>query len=247
MTELTTINEKLRQTPTDPALWLAKGLALTELHMHYEAVEAYSAGLALAENAALRLARGRRYISLKRWSEALADLAQAARLAPESFDNWYYQGVVHALRGDYLPAVTVLETCLAIVLRGQDLSLVAPVAAWLWLLNMRLGEREKASQVLTHVTDDTPSLPQAPSYLKLVNLYKGLTAPVDFRVTEISAADERSVLYYITETYGLANYLYLRGDSESADNLLRRLKDVKENRYSFAYMMAERDIALRGL
>ncbi|MDR1961693.1 MAG: tetratricopeptide repeat protein, partial [Gracilibacteraceae bacterium] len=178
--KLMEIEEKLRLTPDDPRLWLEKGLELAELFCHCEAVDAFSQGLYWdGAHAGLHLARGRRYISLKRFPEALADLAAAARLQPESFDNWYYQGVAHALNGDYPKAAASMEQCLAVVLRGDE-SLLPPAAVWLWLLNMRLGRREAAAAALAYVTEDTKELAAAPSYKKIALLYKGIIPPDNF-------------------------------------------------------------------
>jgi tetratricopeptide (TPR) repeat protein len=246
--KLTAIEEKLRLTPDDPRLWLAKGLELTALNSHYEAVEAYSWGLYWDGNQAeLLLARGRRYISLRRWPEALADLAAAARLEPEKFDNWYYQGVTLALLGDYQKAAAAFELCLPIA-RAGDESYLSPAAVWLWLLYTRLGRREEAAAAVAQVTPETKELTPAPSYKKIALLYKGAAAPDDFiDESQLTSDDPRALLYYITETYHLANYYYANGNVETSNELLRKLKLIDKHNYAFAYMLARQDMERRGL
>ncbi|MDR1603795.1 MAG: hypothetical protein LBS10_03255 [Gracilibacteraceae bacterium] len=246
--KLAEIEEKMRLTPHDPQLWLEKGLELTAQNLHYEAVEAYSLGLYHdGSQAELLLARGRRYISLRRWPEALADLAAAARLQPDSFDNWYYQGVTQTLSGDYCRAAAAFERCLPIV-RGGDGSNLAPVAVWLWLLYTRLGRRRDAETVIAGVTRETPELAAAPSYRKIALLYKGDAAPEGFiDESQLENGDPRGPLYYITETYHLANYYYMHGNTEASNALLRKLKQTDKCNYAFAYMLARQDMELRGL
>ncbi|MDR1319822.1 MAG: hypothetical protein LBK56_00090 [Gracilibacteraceae bacterium] len=248
MSKLTEIEEKLRLQPDEPLLWLEKGLELTALNRHYEAVEAYSRGLYLGgARAELLLARGRRYISLHRWPEALADLAEAARLLPENFDNWYYQGATQALSGDYNRAAAAFERCLPIV-RAGDEAYLSPVAVWLWFVYTRLGRREDAAAAAAQVTRETKELAAAPSYKKIALLYKGETAPEGFiDESQPESADPRARLYYITETYHLANYYYAHGSVEESNALLRRLKRITTHHYAFAYMLARQDMALRGL
>jgi tetratricopeptide (TPR) repeat protein len=249
MGKLTDIEAKLRQNPEDAGLWLEKGLELVAANQHYEAIEAYSTGLSLEpENPVLHMSRGRRYISLQRFAEALADLAAAARLQPENFDNWYYQAVAYALSDKYPQAVAAMEKCREVVLKGSDEALRAPVADWLWLLNMRLNRKEAAAAALDMVSAETPELTVAPSYKKIALLYKGLLAPETFEDESLlTSADPRALLYYITEVYCLANYYYVNGNSDNSNRLLRKLKGIDKHHYTFAYMLAEKDMALRGI
>ncbi len=243
------IEAELIKDPDNPKIWLEKGLELVNLYMHYEAIEAFSIGLTLdSTNPELLLARGRRYISIRRYNEALADLSLASRLQPESFDNWYYMGVAYTISGNFTKATKAFEACLNFVLRNDDETLRAPVVDWLWLLYMRLGQKDDAEHVLSYVAEDAPVLTMAPSYKKIALLYKGLLLPDSFiDENQLASDDERALLYYITEVYCLSNYYYLMGNSEASNALLLRLKQVDQHHYAFAYQMAERDMRLRGL
>ncbi|MDR0569677.1 MAG: hypothetical protein LBG71_00440 [Clostridiales Family XIII bacterium] len=245
---LTALREQLGRNPENAELWLELGLELAESGQRYEAVEAFSMGLSHAPMShALLLARGRRHISLRRYAEALADTAAAAALEPNSFDNWYYQGVACCLLEDYARAAEAMGRCLPIAEESEP-EMLWPITAWLWLINMRAGRKDEAAAVLGKVDENAPAPAMAPSYKKIVLLYKGLATPEGF-IDEgmLSGGDERAPLYYITETYCLSNYLYLNGDVGAANDLLLRLKEVTGGRHAFAYLLAEQDMRRRGL
>ena len=131
--KLMQVEEKLRQNPEDPQLWLEKGLAYVDLGMYYEAIEAYSIGLSFdPKSDRLFLERGRRYISTHRYREAVADTVVASSMNPDNFDNWYYQAVAYCLLEDYAHAAPAMENALNYIL-DKDPSLVPPVVDWLWV------------------------------------------------------------------------------------------------------------------
>lgn len=166
---------------------------------------------------------------------------------PNSFDNWYYQGVACCLVGEYRRAARAMERCLAVTEQG-DASLLCPVVHWLWLLYMRLGDKAAAARVLEKVDEQTPVLAMAPSYKKAVLLYKGVLEPAGFiDESQLTSTDERALLYYITESYCLANFYYLNGSIDQSNEILRKLKEISQYHYVFAYMLAEQDMRQRGI
>ena len=246
--KLMQVAEKLRQNPEDPQLWLEKGLAYVDLGMYYEAIEAYSIGLSFdPKSDRLFLERGRRYISTHRYREAVADTVVASSMNPDNFDNWYYQAVAYCLLEDYAHAAPAMENALNYIL-DKDPSLVPPVVDWLWVINMRLGRKDAAQDVLKYVDEDTPAYAMAPTYKKVAMLYKGKLSPEGF-VDEslLTSEDPRAMMYYITELYYLSNYYYHNNNTEQANECLRKLKKVDRDRYVFAYQLAELDMKKRGI
>ena len=79
----------------------------------HAAIEVYTRGLAIAPtDVRLLRFRGHRYISIRRFDLAVADLQQAVAIAPSSFDVTYHLGLAHYLRGEFDDAARVYWSCL---------------------------------------------------------------------------------------------------------------------------------------
>ena len=103
----------LAAAPGDIDRLLAAARARDAALQFHAAIELYTRGLAVAP-ADVRLLRfrGHRYISIRKFDLAAADLEKALALAPTSFDVAYHLGLAHYLRGDFEAAARVYRSCL---------------------------------------------------------------------------------------------------------------------------------------
>ena len=110
------------QNPNDPELIIWLGRRTAYLWRYHDAIDIYSKGIATHPNyPKLYRHRGHRYISIREFDKAIADLEKAARLtenmpdeiepdgAPNKhniprgtlkFNIWYHLGLAHYLKGD---------------------------------------------------------------------------------------------------------------------------------------------------
>ena len=105
----------------------------------HAAIEVYTRGLAIAPtDVRLLRFRGHRYISIRRFDLAVADLQKAVALAPSSFDVTYHLGLAHYLRGEFDDAARVYP----VVPRRKRRS--RSVAASMAQLHHDLGHAERS-------------------------------------------------------------------------------------------------------
>ena len=238
--EVQELAARIAAEPDSSELWMQKGLALSKQMLFREAIEAYSMGLARNPfHALLYRHRGHRYISVRCFEQAAADLEMATRLDPKNWDSWYHLGLAYYLLGEYENAAKVYESCLNA--SRDDADRVA-VIDWYWMTCKRLGREERADQLLEMVREDTDPGENA-SYLRRILMYKGLIRPEELMDIEGAPFPE---LELVTQGYGLANYYHLNGDEEKCDALLRQILGAKQFWAAFGYLAALVDAKSKG-
>lgn len=248
--KLNEIDHLLEETPLKRDLWLEKGQILASQERFQEAINAYSQGIVCDPFCAKAyLLRGRKYNSLLKYEEAIADFTMATRLDPEERDNWYYYGVAFYMLRDYLRAAAVFERCLEVNIKYLPDEL-SPTLDWCWMTYNELQDKENAARILSMVDENLPCDPQffwLEVYKRRLLLYKGVLNPDGFIDTEELEKSDRPAVNYITQAYGLANYLYGIGRVEESNSILLRIKEIDSYHYSFAYVLALRDLKDRGI
>ena len=194
--------------------------------------------------------RGHRYISIREFDKAIADLNKAAQLIhgtenevePDGMPNvqnipvsslhgniWYHLGLAHYLKHDYVKAYLAYTNCR--LSHGNDDNIVSSTH-WLYMIQRRLQNDTLANNQLI-IIDDNMEIIENFSYYNLCKLYKGIM-PLDSVMTgEGSAAD--------AVKYGLANWQLYNGNKEMAKELF---EDIIERGgwNSFGYIAAESDL-----
>jgi tetratricopeptide (TPR) repeat protein len=90
----------LAADPRNVDLILAAARARDVALQFHAAIDVYTRGLAIApSDVRLLRFRGHRYISVRQFDRAVADLQRAVALAPSSFDVTYHLALAHYLRG----------------------------------------------------------------------------------------------------------------------------------------------------
>jgi dipeptidyl aminopeptidase/acylaminoacyl peptidase/tetratricopeptide (TPR) repeat protein len=218
----------------DNIYWL--GRRLSSLGRFREAIATFSRGVERypADVRFLRF-RGHRYISVREFDKALADLTKAAQLiaerkipdAPEPVDRgvapatdasslhygvYYHLGLAHYLRGEYAQAEEAYRLCLKA--SGSAPGNQTGALRWLYVTLRRLGRDAEASSLLSGVSAET-QVKDGAAYRDLLLLYKGLRTPAQL------LALARGDLDHPTYGYGVGEWLLLNGQKEAALDLFR--------------------------
>lgn len=247
------------KNPSDPERIVWLGRRLGYLGRYRDAIDLYTKGIAAhPAYAKLYRHRGHRYISIRKFDNAIADFEKAVTLvkgqpdeiepdgAPNKYnkprstlqDNiWYHLGLAYYLKGDFENALRSYQECMKISTINDDM-LVA-TADWLYMTYRRLGRTTEAAAVLQPIRQDMDIL-ENDSYHKRLLMYKGLLAPDALLKTE-GATD----LDIATQGYGVGNWYLYNGQKEKAREIFERV--TKGTSWSaFGYIAAEADLK-RGL
>jgi tetratricopeptide (TPR) repeat protein len=240
--------------PNDPEriIWLGRRLAY--LWRYREAIEIYSKGIALHPNdAKLYRHRGHRYITVREFGNAIADLEKAAKLikdvpdeiepdgAPNQYNIpastlhsniWYHLGLAYYLKGDFKNALRCYLECMKFSTSNDDM--LCATSDWLYITYRRLGRDKEAQKVLEPIHEKMEILENF-SYHKRLLMYKGLISPdslLDSRSSDLDLA---------TQGYGVGNWYFYNGQIEKAREIFQK---VVRGKYwaAFGYIAAEADL-----
>jgi tetratricopeptide (TPR) repeat protein len=249
----------LEEAPEDVDLIIAAGIARAGRWQYSGAIELYDRGLGLApDNPWLYRHRGHRYISLRRFPEAVRDLGYAAALDSLSFDILYHLGLAHYLSGDFERAADVYRQCLAY---GEDPAMLeleasgalgegyrscveaalvddtrVALADWLYRALRRAGRDDEAAELLESITEGMEVEANRSYYLALL-FYRGLRS-------EDEILDRRELTGNQLQTigYGVANWHLVEGDTVRARALLEEIVQGEEWP-AFGMIAAEVDLS----
>jgi tetratricopeptide (TPR) repeat protein len=253
--DLADARARLLEKPDDPERIVWVGRRLGYLWRMNEALDVFSDGLRKhPDYAPLYRHRGHRYISVRKFDDAIRDLETAAKLiedrpdeieqdgAPNSrnvpltstgFNVWYHLGVAKYLKADYEGALAAFRECLRFT-RGFDDNLVA-VTDWMYMCQRRLKRGDEAEKVLGPIRPDMEMI-ENESYHRRCLLYKGLVKPDEILNAKASDLD------LATSGYGLGNWYLMIGDATRAREIFER---VVAGPYwpAFGFIAAETDLS----
>jgi tetratricopeptide (TPR) repeat protein len=245
----------LAEHPADPdkIIWAARRLGY--LWRMNEAIAVLSDGIiAHPDYAPLYRHRGHRYISIRRFDEAVADLQRAAQLIagrpdviePDGMPNarniplttlgfniWYHLGVARYCQGDFEGAVHAFRQT-AKFARGYDDNIVA-VADWTWMTLRRLGREAEAAESLDAIRPDMDII-ENHAYHRRCLMYKGVLAPDELLNIEKITPLDRATL-----GYGLGNWYLCYGQLQKAVEAFEEVVSG-DNWPAFGFIAAEVDL-----
>jgi tetratricopeptide (TPR) repeat protein len=212
----------------NPQRFVDLAVAQSGVRQFREAIQTLTRGLAIAPNNALLLRwRGHRYVSVRDFDRALADLTRGARIDSTIYGIWYHLGIVRFERGEFAMAADAFR-------RGQR---IAPDAGeltgstdWLWMSLSRAGRAAEAKAMLARRPD---SLPIANAYARRLKLYRGEIGPDDV-FTPADTAD----VQVATLSFGVGNWYLVRADTAKARTWFER--SIKSGGWpGFGFIMSE--------
>ncbi len=190
------------------------GVAQSGVRQYREAIVTFTRGLAIApDNALLYRWRGHRYISVRQFDSALADLTRGNRLDTTNYDIWYHLGVVRFVRGDFAGSADAFTRAQRLAPNDNE---IAGSSDWLWMSSSRAGRSAEARAALGRITDSL-RITTATAYAQRLRLYRGLIGPEQV-LTPADTAD----IAVATLNFGVGNWYLVRGDTTRALEWFRR-------------------------
>jgi len=196
----------LAADPKNIARIIDLGVAESSARQFREAITTFTLGLEIEpDNALLLRWRGHRYLSVREFDRALADLTRGSRLDATIYGIWYHLGVLQFVRGEFPAAAQSFARAQPI---APDAGELAGATDWLWMSLSRAGRGAEAKAMLDRRPDNKPV---TNAYTRRLQLYRGEIGPDDV----VTAADMEDV-QVATLAYGLGNWYLVRGDTPQA-------------------------------
>jgi tetratricopeptide (TPR) repeat protein len=234
----------------DALIWYGRRAAY--LGRYREAIALFGEGIRKhPRDARMYRHRGHRWITVRRFDRAAADLERAARLVrgrpdevePDGQPNaqniplstlqgniWYHLGLAHYLRGDFARSASAFSESLRLA-RNDDSRVAA--ADWLYMAYRRLGREADARVVLDGIRADMTVIENG-SYHRRLLMYRGELPPD-------SLLHAQGALELATQGYGVGNWHLYNGRRAEAEEIFWRLT-AAENWAPFGYIAAEADL-----
>jgi tetratricopeptide (TPR) repeat protein len=236
----------------DAILWLGRRVAY--LGRFHDAIDIFTEGIRKhPDDPRFYRHRGHRWITIRQFDRAVADLERAGHLMagrpdevePDGqpnaagvplgtlqFNVWYHLGLAYYLRGDFNRAAYGFRNALA-VSRNDDTRVAA--SDWLYVSLRRANRADEAAAVLEAIRPGM-QLVENEAYYRRLLMYRGLVQPDS--LMEGSGMDAASAAAL---GYGLGNWYLINGRPEQAEEVFWRVTSA-EQWASFGYIAAEADL-----
>ncbi len=238
----------------DAIIWLGRRLAY--LGRFRACIETYGEGIKkFPRDARFYRHRGHRYITLRKFELAIADLGKAARLIrgkpdevepdgqpnarniPTStlqFNIWYHLGLAYYLTGQNKQALSGYRECIKV---SNSPDRLVSTSHWLYMTLRRLNRKIEAAQVLEPIKERMEIIENA-GYYRLLLMYKGLITPES--LLEEALKQERSAASH-SILYGIGNWYLYNNRRDQAMEVFRPML-AGEQWTSFGFIAAEADL-----
>lgn len=245
-------------TSEDAAVWLGRRTAY--LGRYREAIDLYTRALRdHPDSVKLLRHRGHRFITIRRFDAAVADLSRAGELIrtknipdeiePDGLPNArneprstlhdnvaYHLALAHFLRGEFARAADEWRGGLERATPNDDMRVA--YAYWLFIAEHRAGRPDAAQRVLADLESNWPAdIIENHAYDRLLRVFAG-------RMTsdEALAAAPQGTTDQATTLAGLGMFAFIRGDQVEARRLWSDC--VHTGQWpSFGFIAAEADLA----
>jgi tetratricopeptide (TPR) repeat protein len=249
--------EKLHAFEKDPENvenWIWYGRFKAYLGKYNEAVDIYSKAIEKFPNdARLYRHRGHRYITLRKFNKAIADLSKAAQLIegkenqvePDGMPNamnvpvstlhgniYYHLGLAHYLNRDMEAALAAYKKCLATSNIPDN---VVSATHWIYMILRRLGREEEAKSYLKPITSEMEVIENS-AYHKACLFYKG-----ELQLSDINTEQEEDSSSNAALNYAIGNWLYYTGETTRAKVIFEDMV-AKDDWAAFGHIAAESDL-----
>jgi tetratricopeptide (TPR) repeat protein len=226
---------------------IALGVAQSGARQFREAIATFTKGLntlpptASARDRAMLLRwRGHRYLSVRDFVRAEADLTRGLALDSTNYGILFHLGVLRFAQGRHAEAAKLFARAQPLAPDGGER---AGSTDWLWMSLSRAGKKAEAEAMLAQRIDQRPDPKPAPpgyGYVTRLKLYRGDITPEQVITPADSDAVQRSTLYY-----GLGNWYRVQGDTAKARDMWERA--IHSGGWAgFGFIVAERELARRA-
>lgn len=256
-TQLSHARASAAARPNDPDALIWVGRRIAYLGRYNEAIAVFTDGVRRFPNdPRMYRHRGHRYLSIRRFADAIADFERAATLMagkpdeiePDGQPNargipigslqsnvWYHLALAHYLEGDWDKAARAARSGIQV---SNNPDRLASQTHWLYMALRRAGRNDEAAAALAPIRDDFDVI-ENDSYYRLVKMYKtGVPRAVVDSVLGAGVRDPSDASF----AYGVANWVLYNGDTTRALRAYEQL--LKSGAWaSFGYIAAEADLA----
>ena len=239
----------------DNLIWLGRRIAYLG---HYKnAIQVFTEGAEkFPDDARFLRHRGHRFITLRCFDLAIADLNRAVKLIkgkpdqiePDGLPNarntptstlqsniWYHLGLAHYLKRDFKAALKAYREAEKV---STNPDMLVATTNWLYMTLRRLGREKEATKVVATIKPDLDVIENA-DYYKLIRLYQGRTT-ADELLKEING--ESSPLSKASIGYGLGNWFLYNNRRDEAEKIFRQI--ILGNQWaSFGHIAAEAELS----
>lgn len=243
--------------PDDPdaLIWLGRRTAY--LGRYGESIEIFSRGVRkFPEDARFYRHRGHRYITVRDFDRAAADLEEASRLIagkpdevePDGLPNarniptstlqsniWYHLGLAHYLKGDFEKALPAYQECLKV---SNNPDMLVATTYWLYSTLRRLEREGEARRTLEPIHAGMEII-ENEGYHRLLRMIQGELSPEELRAGASGDLDPPTL------GYGIGNWHLYNGRREEAAKAFREVL-AGGNWPAFGYIAAEADLKRMG-
>ena len=235
----------------DAIIWFGRRTAY--LGHYNDAIAIYTMGIEkYPDEPRLYRHRGHRYISIRKFDEAITDFEKAGQLILDTENEieldgmpneqnipvstlhgniWYHLGLAYYLKQDYEKAYGAYLKCMQ---SGSLPDNIVSSTHWLYMIQRRLGNEDLANTLLEPITMQMDII-ENQSYHDLCKLYKGLIPTDSLLQTNIESPSNDAVLY------GLANWYFYNNEKEKSAEIMNEIVN-RSSWSSFGYIAAESDL-----
>ena len=243
----------LAKNPESPDALIWVGRRQAYLARYEDAIATFTKGIErFPADARFYRHRGHRYITVRQFDKAIADLKKGVELTrghkdqvePDGQPNarniptstlqtniWYHLGLAYYLKGDFVSAAGAYAEDLKI--NPNDDNLVA-VTHWAYMTARRRGRDEEAKRLLEPIRKEMNVIENM-SYHRLLLMYKGEIPESDLMKT-VDAG-----LELVTTGYGVGNWHFYNGRQEQAREIWERIV-ATDQKAAFGYIAAEQEL-----
>ena len=238
----------------DNIIWYGRRTAY--LGDYREAIRIFSEGIEKhPKDARMYRHRGHRYISIREFDRAIADLEKAASLIegtenetePDGLPNaqgipisslhgniWYHLGLAYYLKHDWENAFRTYQNGFN---TGRNDDNRVSTTHWLYSIARRMGDEARANKALEAIATEMNIIENF-SYHRLCLFYKG-----EIPLEEI-LADGGDNPANAAVAYGVANWFFVEGESARAREMMQDLTS-RSSWSAFGQVAAEVDLSSR--
>jgi len=236
----------------DNIIWYGRRTAY--LGDYREAIRIFSEGIEKhPEDARMYRHRGHRYISIREFDRAIADLEKAATLIkgtenetePDGLPNeqgipisslhgniWYHLGLAYYLKHDWENAFRTYQNGFN---AGRNDDNRVSTTHWLYSIARRMGDEARANKALEAIATEMNIIENF-SYHRLCLFYKG-----EIPLQEI-LADGGDNPANAAVAYGVANWFFVEGETARAREMMQELTS-RSSWSAFGQIAAEVDLS----
>jgi tetratricopeptide (TPR) repeat protein len=236
-------------------IWLGRRTAY--VGKFREAIQVFGGGMRLyPDDPRLYRHRGHRYITVREFDRAIADLERAASLIagkpdevePDGQPNarniptstlhtniWYHLALARYLKADYTRSIEDWKRCRA---AGKNADNLVSASHWLYTTLRRAGRTDRHVDVVEVLAPITPTMDviENMSYHSLLLLYKGVRTEAEVLASAGEGASGTAV------RYGVSAWQLANGRQADAMKLWERILEGADWP-SFGHIAAEADVA----